>query len=204
MRFIILILFLLLAVSAVKAQLNQSYGQEIQIQAHDQIRQNAVKDFSKTKLFKKRSFFYISFCDTVCRMKLEKPDDSHYKWVRAKVYNDLIAINILPDSNMFFLDTTITITQNKGIPSRCIEQDGKLFFWYDDQYSLTNSTIKLFDKYHLLWRGAPVNAEDHPFAIDDSAEAAEYYFCKSNLFIFKRVITSRAIGAYDPPEIVCK
>ncbi|HTE00049.1 MAG TPA: hypothetical protein VK668_12225 [Mucilaginibacter sp.] len=159
-----------------------------------------LKDLS----IKGNSFFYISFYDTVSKLKLKKIKDNNYKWVRGKVYPDIIAVNILPDSNRFFLDTTIATAQNKGVPSQCIEQNGKLFFWYDKQYPLTNNTIKLLDKYHRLWRGASINAEDHPFAINELAQSIQYYFCKSNLSVFKKVITNRAIGAYEPPNVTCK
>jgi hypothetical protein len=177
----------------------------LQIENLDQVRETAVQDFSRTTLCERDSVFLISFYDTVHRMKLEKIKEHYYKWVDGKVYPGVIAVDIGAYPNKFFLDTTVNVSrQNKTIPSRCIEMKGKLFFWYDKYYPLSINTINLLDKYHHLMRGATRNADDYTFVIDESIQSTAYYFCRSNLDIYKKIITNKAIGYYDLPNIGCK
>jgi hypothetical protein len=178
---------------------------KLQIESYDQVRQTAIQDFSRTRLYKKDSAFLISVDDTLHRMTLNKIDVHHYEWVGGTIYPDIIDVSISAYQNKFFLDTTIDVSaQTKYIPSRCIELNGKLFFWYDKHYTLTNNAIKILGKYHLLRHGGPNDAEDFHSSIDDAAQAADYFFCRSNLHVYKRVITNKAIGYYDPPNVKCK
>jgi len=38
---------------------------------------------------------------------------------------------------------------------------------------------------------------------DDAKKGVDYYFCKSNLKIYKRVNTTYALGYYDVPKLNC-
>jgi len=172
---------------------------------YDQVRQTAIQNFAKTKLFKKDSVFLISMDDTLHQMTLKKINEHEADWVRGNIYPGIIAVTISAYQNKFFLDTTIDVSaQTRYIPSRCIELNSKLLFWYDKYYTLTNTAIKILDKYHLLRRGGPNDAEDMHFVIDDGLKACDYYFCRSNLNVYKRVITNKAIGYYEPPNVKCK
>jgi hypothetical protein len=177
---------------------------KLQIENHDQVRQIAILDFSKTKLCKMDSVFYVSLYDTLHRMALKKTDEHHYKWAVGNSYPEIIAVNIDASRNKFVLDTTADISVQTVIPSRCIELNGKLFYWRDKHYPLTNNTIKILDKYHCLRRGGHSDTELDNFKLDDAMKAANYYFCRNNLSIYKRVISNKAIGYYDPPDITCK
>jgi hypothetical protein len=178
---------------------------KLQIESHDQVTQTVIQDFSRTILYKKDSVFLISIDDTLHRMTLKKINEYKAEWVRGNIYPEIIAVSISAYQNKFFLDTTIDVSvQTRFIPSRCIERNGKIFIWYDKYYTLTNNAIKILDKYHRLRRGGPNDAEDYHFIIDDSLQAADYYFCRSNLYVYKRAITNKAIGYYEPPNITCE
>jgi len=193
-----------LCLSTISAVISSNAG-SISARSYDQARQIAIQDFSKTRLYKKDSVFLISVGDTFHRMTLKRINEHEADWVLGNIYPELITVDIGPYSpNKFFLDTTVDISaQTRFIPSRWIEQNGKLFFWYDKHYTLTNNTIKILDKYQLLRRGGPNDLERYSFVIDDAAQGAQYYFCRSNLNVYKRVITSVGLGYYDPPNIRC-
>ncbi|MEO6630363.1 MAG: hypothetical protein ABIN13_01535 [Mucilaginibacter sp.] len=90
----------------------------------------------------------------------------------------------------------------RGIPSRFIEQNEKLFIWRDEHFQLTDGTINILDKYHLIRRGGP--GDWISGGGDESKKGADYYFCRSNLTVYKKKITNRAIGCYEPPNVNCK
>jgi hypothetical protein len=171
---------------------------------HDQVRQIAIKDFSKTKLYRMDSVFHVSVYDTVHREVLQKINENHYKWVPGKAYNDIIAVDILGSRNKIFLDTSINISTQTAVQSRYIEQNGKLFIWWDSKNLLTNSTVQIMDKYHLIQRGKGNDWMLVGNEIDESKQGVTYYFCRNNLSVYKKVITSRATGSYEPPKINCK
>ena len=178
--------------------------EKLQIESHVLVRETAMQDFLKTKLYKNDSVFLISFYDTLHRMELKKIDERTYKWARGKTYPKIIAVGIHPYQNKFFLDTTVDISvQTTFIPSRCIELNGKLFFWFDKYNQLTNNAIKILDKHHRLRRGGPNDANEYHLVIDDSLQGIDYYFCRSNLNIYKKVIADKAMGYYNPPNINC-
>jgi hypothetical protein len=171
---------------------------------NSQARQIAIQDFSKTKLCKMDSVFYVSLYDTLHRAALKRIGRQSYESVNGQTYPEIIAVEIVAERNKFLLDTMVDISVQTRIPSRCIEFKGKLFYWRDKHYPLTNNTIKILDKYHCLRRGGTSDAKLHDFKIDDSIQAIDYYFCRSKLSVYKRVITNTSIGYYDPPNIKCK
>ena len=93
---------------------------------------------------------------------------------------------------------------SKGkLPSRYVIVKGKLFFWQDDNYPLTEETLSVFKRYNILTevmeRGMLPD-----FIINDAAKAAHYYFCRDNISNYKRVVTHVATGYYKPPKLKCK
>jgi hypothetical protein len=175
------------------------------VDIHDQIRQIAINDFLNNKLYRTDSVFHVLFQDTIRHAVLKRIDKYHSKLVNANIYPGIIALTIFPNPNKFFLDTTMDISpQTRYIPSRCLERNGKLFFWYDKNYPLTKNAIEILSKYHLIQRGKGEDWMRVKYILDDGVQAADYYFCKSNLSVFKKVITSTAVGGYEPPKLDCK
>jgi len=176
------------------------------IGSDDQLRQTAIQDFSKTKLFKMDSVFYVTLYDTVHKVDQQRIDQHNVKSVIGKVYPAIIAVDIGATNFKYLFDTTARMDmQNKGIPTRVFEKDGRLFLWRDRHCPLTDSTLKELNKFHLVERGTKKDLDRFLFfGIDDSKRGAHYYFCRNNLSTYKRVITNKAIGYYDPPNVKCK
>jgi hypothetical protein len=174
------------------------------IEIREQARLIAIKDFSKTKLYKMDSVFIVSIEDTFRRMVLTKTGDHNYKFVVGKTYPNIIAVDILGEENKFFLDTTVALTSQNVIPPSYIEQNGKLFIWRDKQHTLTDSAIRVLDKYHMFKRGRGDDWAKFEGSIDDAKQNASYYFCRNNLSVYKKKITNVGTGGYDPPKLNCK
>lgn len=149
----------------------------------NEVIQNAILDFSKTtKLYKRDTVFSVS----------------------AGEDKDLLIVRVGKNSTKLLLtaDTKAGV-KNKLLPSRFIEKEGKLFFWWDDDYPLTEEAIAVFHKYNLFQndQGGVITVPD--FTTDDTQKAAHYYFCRNDLTRYKKVITNIGIGYYDPPKLEC-
>ena len=204
MRYILIVLLFLLG-SAVKAQQGQSKNHAAELQVYDQAIVIAIHDFSKTKLYRMDSVFIVTLYDTLHRVAIDTISAGNYKSRRGKAYPYIIAVNIFGFGTKYFLDTTANLNQQKGIPSRFIEQNGKLFVWWDDHFQLTDSTIKVLDKYHQIGRGGPGDWMKYlrGGGVDELKKGADYYFCRSNLNVYKKKITNRATEWYEPPNVKC-
>jgi hypothetical protein len=179
-RFLIIHLMLVLFVgcASFKTGLIQTGGA-------DEMIQNAILDFSNaTRLYKKDTVFSVSVLEIVDK--------------------DPIVVRI-GSNTMNLLLTEETKVGSKGgkLPSRFIEKDGKLFFWWDDDYPLTEEALAVYEKYDLLQddEGGVITVPE--FTINDAQKAAHYYFCKNDPSKYKRVITNIGVGYYDPPTLKC-
>lgn len=146
---------------------------------------NAIIDFTNTssKLYKYNSIFTIKTVEI----------------------NEEIMVVRIGKNSMQLLLTDSTITGSIGFfPSKYFEKDDKLFFWWDDEYPLTDTALNVFKKYNLLQvtENTPIRFPD--FVIDDSQKAAHYYFCKNDLTKYRVVMNNKAIGLYKPPKLNCK
>lgn len=172
---------------------------------YDQARQIAIEDFSKTRLFRADTVFYVTLYDTLHRIDSKRIDEHHYKAVIGKAYPDIVAVDIFGGAMKYVIDTTVSLDkQSKAIPTRVTEKNGKLFIWRSNGYPLTDSAIKILTKYHLIIRGNKGDLYKFLDSVtDDAKKSGQYYFCRNNLSIYKRVITNIAIGNYDPPDVSC-
>ncbi|MDX5429237.1 MAG: hypothetical protein LPK79_14140 [Bacteroidota bacterium] len=196
--FFVLFVFLVFLVgcSAFKHGMTQSGNR-------DQAIQNAILDFSNTSsLYRKDSVFSVSFYDTMGRMVL----DENHEWIFGEPYEGVVAVSIIVANSRLLL-TSDTKAGGKGgkgkLPTRFVEKGGKLFFWWDDEHVLTKETLSVYKKYNLLQddEGGLVTIPD--FIIDDAQKGVHYYFCKKDLSRYKKVITNKGIGYYDPPKLKC-
>lgn len=196
--FFLLTVTLVTGCISLKKELSQSGGRRAAIQ-------NAILDFSNaSRLYKKDSVFHVSFQDTLYRMTLNKLDDRNYQWVNGQSYNEIVTVSIGTDYNQFLLTENTKVGSKGELPSRFIEKDGKLFYWWDDNYLLTKEALSVYEKYDLLQddEGGVITFPD--FTVNDAQKGAHYYFCRNDLSKYKKVITNKGIGYYDPPKLNCK
>jgi hypothetical protein len=168
---------------------------------------NAILDFSNScKLYKQDSIFSIDFEDSVFTLALDREMS---RWYKGKYHDDLVLVGIsahrIPTDCEGccdkFLYTAQTTVGSKGkLPSRYIEQDGKLFFWWDNDFPLSEEMIALLWKYNLLCDDTAGLIGIPDFTIDEKQKGAHYYFSKYNLSKYKRVVTNIAPGYYKPPK----
>jgi hypothetical protein len=148
--------------------------------------QNAISDFSRSS-------------------PLRKKDNAFF--VRIENINDeILGVSILGDEDKFYPDSTNKIgTSHPNFPTRFVEIDKKLFYWYDSTHHINIDLINILAKYNKIdslnvngLKGIP------PTMINDEKKAEQYYFCKSNLLNYKTVRTNIAMGSYAPPKLNCK
>ena len=170
---------------------------------------NAILDFSNTKkLYKRDSIFYVTYTDSLYSMTMIKSGDQIFgeynEWVPDKLYKELVAVSIGADYNKMLLTSNVKVGK-KGIkiPTRYIEKDGKLFYWWDDNYPLTQKALDVFEKYNLLQDDKDGTVLFLDFTTDDAQKGADYYFCRNDLSKYKRIITNVGMGYYKPPNLSC-
>ena len=152
----------------------------------DEMIQNAILDFSSTtKLYKKGTVFSVS--------------------VHEIGDKDPLVVRIGENGMNLLLTKEAKIgSKESKLPTRFIEKEGKLFFWWDDSYPLTKEALAIYERYELLQddEGGIITVPD--FTTDDAQKAAHYYFCEKDIAQYKRVITNIGVGYYDPPNLNCK
>ncbi len=102
--------------------------------------------------------------------------------------------------------TLVDTLRSTHLPTRHIIKDGKLFFWHDSEYGLTQDMIDVLLEFDVAER---VNISDPILLLgygghhDESGYGVDYYLCKNNPRNYKRVRSSTAIGWYKPPTMRC-
>lgn len=148
--------------------------------------QIAILDFSKTpKLLKNDAVFSVEL-------------------VGLSTNNNIMVVRIGKNNRKLLLTKDTKIGSKGKLPSRYVEKEGRLFFWWDDGYPLTEQALGIYKKYNLLQDDENGRVTIPDFIIDDAQKAAHYYFCKNEVSSFKRVITNKGVGYYTPPDIKCK
>lgn len=157
----------------------------------------AITDFLKCRLKRHHNAFSIRMYE-------------RGEYDRYEINDDLIAISISPrettDPQYYF--TLADSVGSMRLPTRHMIKGGKLFYWHDSEHVLTSETIAAFKEYNVA--ADSLSLPDH-FSLlglevygDDFQKAAQYYFCKNDLSNYKRVITSTAMGWYEPPRLRCR
>lgn len=148
--------------------------------------QNAILDFINTsRLYKKNSVFSIGVYELINN-------------------EELLVVRIGVNNTKMLLTANTKVGSKGKIPSRFIEQGGKLFFWRDDDYPLTEKTLAVFRKYNLLQDSENERIIFPDSKIDDVQKAVHYYFCKNDLSRYKKVVTNKGVGYYLPPNLNCR
>jgi hypothetical protein len=174
----------------------------------DAVIRNSILDFSTScKLYKQDSVFAVFFVDSVFSLAFDREASRRY---RDKYYDDLAGVDISPhriatDGDRCcdqFLYTARTTVGSKGkLPSRYIEKDGKLFYWWDDDFPLSEEMIAILWKYNLLCDDTAGLIGIPDFSINEKLKGAHYYYSKHNPSKYKRVVTNIARGHYKPPKL---
>lgn len=170
-----------------------TYGQKVEL--NDAAIEIAITDFLKCRLSKKSSVFSVSI--------YEGGTDDRYK-----IMDNIIVISVLPIENIepYYRITLVDTLGSARLPTRHIIKNGKLFYWHDLDFGLTEEVIKAFLEFNLA---QPINISDLSMLLGyegyyGNTEAAQYYFCKNDLSNYKRVITGIAPGWYKPPKVNCR
>lgn len=198
--------FLTLVVVFLSFSCSSFKGELIKYGSKQEAVKNAILDFSNTTtLYKKDSVFSIRVYDPLYKMVLINTDNGNGKWIESEPYENIIAISIVSNYNKMLLTDDNRVGEKGGkLPTRYVERDGKLFYWWDDNYPLTDEILSVLKKHDLL---AENNLDGiigyYDFETSDLEKGVDYYFCKNNLTNYEKVITNKGIGFYDIPEFEC-
>ena len=159
--------------------------------------QNAILDFTHTKkLFKQDSVFYLSIEDPLYSLKLVSESKYAHQWVPDKPFKNIIGISIIGGDSHTYIEQEFK-NDNNRIPSRYKIVKGKLFLWWDDDYPLTQEVIDVLHQFDLV-----VSEEEVMVVTEHGKKGASYYFCRNNLTIYTKEITTTSMG-YDIPKHRC-
>ena len=164
----------------------------------------AIQDFStKCNLFKKDSVFSVFFYDSVfSKPTLTQVDKGEYKdrrthqWKKGNLIDGIVSVEIgsNDDYQLYYSEQT-----KSKLPTRYVIKDGKLFYWWDKNNTVTEEIIAVLWRYNILQTYSIIP----DFSTDDSRKGAHYYFCKNDLSKYKRVVTNIGLGYYKPPQLKC-
>jgi uncharacterized protein YcfL len=132
---------------------------------------------------------------------------------QARVYDviiDTISNEILGISISGYEDKLVIHPKNKigtnhpYFPTRYVEIDNKLFYWYDSESNITSELIDALSRYSKIDSSFVKGTYELNVVFDDSKKGVDYYFCKNNLLKYKKVRGTIAMGWYEPPRLKCK
>ena len=161
----------------------------------------AISDFvSRCSLFKKDSVFEVTVKDTLVKLSFQSEQS---RWVLDTIYSDILVVKFSGLTNKEWYYSDAVIGSKDKLASRYVIKNGKLFFWWDDNYPLTEETLAVFEKYNILTE-VMERGWIPDFSIDDAKKGTHYYFCRKDASKYKRVVTNIATGYYEPPKLKCK
>lgn len=195
------LILLLGGCSIAKKDLNSSYVEG------SSIIKTAIDDFiTKGRLLKgSGDVFSVIVHDSIYRMVLKETTGGAEKWLLGQFYPDLIAVDIIADEGKFiYSDSLFESKKLAGFPNQYLEISGKLFYWTAGSDHPTQNVVEALSKYDLLVSDdleGVINFYDTP--INDDQKGVHYYYCRDKSTPFKKVVTNKAIGYYDVPEVPC-
>jgi len=170
----------------------------------EEVIQNAITDFTNTsKLNKKDSVFDVSFQDTLYRMVLRRINKQNGEWLVGEPYSEIKSVSISAASMKMLITEDVKVGSKGKLASRYIEKNGNLFYWWDDDFPLTEETLAIFNKYNLLQNDEGGWIKFPDIIGNNSLEAVDYFFCRNDISNYKKIRTKKAIGYYDAPNLEC-
>ena len=162
----------------------------------------AITDFADNcRLFKQDSIFYITTLDTLKHYTLQR-NQGTLEWICDSIYANLFVINIIPSINKLFYFPDAVVGSKGKLPSRYVIVKGKLFYWRDRDYPLTEEMLSVLKKYNVL-TDMIYDGMLPEYSINDAQKGASYYFCRNDLSKYKRVVTNIATEYYSHPKLKC-
>ncbi len=167
-------------------------------------RVNAITDFVNTY---KTPRYYLK--------KREGKPFEVFVLIREKHLNkSTFVLSILPE----YGDISLRVEDSLGkvprsyFPNRYTIENEKLFLWNDSITPLQKDVLNVMDKYGVLDSVdvkrelglLPNDFEDtRVITFDDRLKSVNYFICKKNIEKYKKKITNKAFGYYDPPKLKC-
>lgn len=138
---------------------------------------NAIIDFNKSK--------YGKF-DTVFNLDIIHKDE-------------FIGIGIISAPEKIYI---IKTNKSNVLPTRYIEFEKKLYYWYDNNYPISEQVVQKLLQYKVI--DSVETIADIDFVNDDARKSVNYFFCKDDLRKYKRIFTNKSLSSSLPREIICK
>lgn len=130
-------------------------------------------------------------------------DSVFYVDIKENLEDDIYVVGIIKNGIKILLSDDVKIGSTGKAPSKYIEVDGRLFYWWDNNYPLSKEALSIFKTYGLIQGDENGTILFPSFEIDDSLKGVDYFFCKSDHTIYKKVITDKGFGYYKPPNLNC-
>ena len=162
----------------------------------------AITDFADNcRLFKQDSVFNVHVEDTSRYVTLQR-HQGILKWVCDSVYTNILVIEILGKRDKIGYYPNAVVGSKGKLPSKYVIVKGKLFYWRDRDYPLTEEMLSVLKKYKVL-TDMIYDGMLPEYSINDAQKGASYYFCRNDLSKYKRVVTNIATEYYSPPKLKC-
>ncbi len=128
---------------------------------------------------------------------------------------DVYGFAISPENNGYItlgVNDSLGKVPNSYFPNKFEVRKGKLFVWKDSITPLRKDILSVMDRFKVLDSISvkkelgllPEDFEDtRMVTIDDGLKGVHYYVCKGDIGKYKKVVTNRAFGYYDPPNLRC-
>ena len=101
----------------------------------------AITDFADNcRLFKQDSIFNVHIEDTLRHVTLQR-DQGTLKWVCDSVYTNILVVEILGEKDKIGYYPNAVVGSKGKLPSRYVIVKGKLFYWWDRDYPLTEEML---------------------------------------------------------------
>ena len=147
-----------------------------------------------------------------------------FKINRNKCLNEkLFIVSIIPQINSYsvYPKDKIDEVPREYFPNKFYILNDDLFLWNDGKTPLNNELIDVMHKFGVIDSSYlkmnfdniknkdldDLQVEDlgdtSVFIIDDRLESYDYFICKKDISNFKKIITWKAFGYYDIPELNC-
>lgn len=171
---------------------------------------NSILDFTHIKkVYEQDDVFVVTYHDTLITLKTADAGDGYNLIsVEDKIYNEIIALNIVAYYSRFPLFDSLGVDRRDHLPSRFYEIDEKLFYWYDDNYIATDLNIEQLLRYNIaeyIYDEKKSYLEENRSS--NAGKFASYYICRNDLTIYKRVLRKSGeagIRYVEPPKLNCE
>ena len=150
---------------------------------------------------------YISFAiQRFIKTKSFKRKDSVYNVRITEVGEDYIGVSIFPDHYTYHPEEFNTIgTSLPSFPTRCFEDKGRLFLWYDPDSTVSINLWNAMLRYDMIDSINLKGESGHQLIIlDHSIYAHQYFFCKKNPKEYFKFKSKTAMEYFNPDMLDCK